>query len=77
MVQSFVALIAVFVMAGMSLRANGRYSNERTLPMQWLLPGTVVRTAPRRIALAFMPLLGACTLIAVVAATLLLEPRPG
>lgn len=77
MAQSLVALFAVLVMTGMSLRANSRYANESRLPMQWLLPDTVVRTASRRAALAFTPLLATASLIPTVAVTLLLEPRPG
>lgn len=37
--------------------ADARFRNEARLPMQWWLDGQVTWTAPRRVALAFVPAL--------------------
>jgi len=77
MIQSVVAVLGLAVMIEMSRRADRRFRGEQRLPMQWLLDGTVIWTAPRRVALAFTPVLAAFVLAATVAMTLLLKPRPG
>jgi hypothetical protein len=70
---AMVVLIAVALLTAMSLRANYRFRMERQLPMQWWLDGSVTWTAPRPVALAFMPVLAAVCL----APTLFLKPNPG
>ena len=77
MLQSIISIVAIIMVAEMSRRADARYRSESTLPMQWLLDGTVIRTAPRRFALAFFPALLALVLGAMVAASIILSPRPG
>tara|TARA_R110002126_G_scaffold10087_2_gene45354 strand:+ start:20235 stop:20576 length:342 start_codon:yes stop_codon:yes gene_type:complete len=77
MLQSIISIVAIIVMVEMSRRADARYRSETTLPMQWLLDGTVIRTAPRRFALAFFPALLAFVLGVMVVASLMLTPRPG
>ncbi len=77
MVQAFIALIAMIVLVVMSRRANRRFAQESRLPMQWSLAGSVNWTAPRALALAFMPLLGAIILTATTVATITMTPRPG
>jgi hypothetical protein len=77
MIQSIIALMAIAVLIGMSLRANARFRDEPRLPMQWALDGSVNWSAPRRLALALTPALASCVLAAVVAITLFLKPRPG
>ena len=69
--------IAIAILASMSLMANARFRNERRLPMQWSLGGSVNWTAPRPLALAFTPVLAALCLPATVALAVLVQPRPG
>lgn len=68
-----IALIAVALLAAMSLHANRGFKTERRLPMQWWLDGSVTWTAPRPVALAFTPVLAA----AILAPTPFLKPKPG
>ena len=77
MVQALIGLMAVVALIGMSLRANARYRRHARLPMQWSFTGSVNWTAPRHLALALTPVLATCILVAAVASTLLLDPRPG
>jgi hypothetical protein len=72
-----IAALAVCVLGVMSIRANGRFKNEDRLPMQWSLDRSVNWTAPRRVALAFTPVLAAIVLSATVALTIYSTPRPG
>ena len=72
-----IALVAVALLAAMSLRANRRFQMEPRLPMQWWLDGSVTWTAPRRVALAFTPVLAAICLAAVVALAIFVKPRAG
>lgn len=72
-----VTLIAVALLAAMSLRANRRFRMEPRLPMQWSLDGSVTWTAPRQAALAFMPVLAAACLAFITALTAFREPRSG
>ncbi|USQ94811.1 hypothetical protein [Caulobacter sp. RL271] len=76
MTQAVVAIVAIVtlgLLTAMSLRANRRFKRERQLPMQWWLDGSVTWTAPRPVALAFMPVLAAVCL----APALFLKPKPG
>tara|TARA_R110001606_G_scaffold136898_6_gene274649 strand:- start:3817 stop:4158 length:342 start_codon:yes stop_codon:yes gene_type:complete len=77
MLQSIISIITIIVMTEMSRRANYRYRSETTLPMQWLLDGTVTKTAPRRFALAFIPALFAFVLIAMVIISIFVPTKPG
>lgn len=77
MVQACIALLTVVALAFMSLRANQRFAREPRLPMQWSISGSVNWTAPRLLALAFMPVLGAIILTAATIATITMTPRPG
>ena len=77
MVQSIIALVAIALLAGMSILANARFRQEARLPMQWALDGSVNWTAPRGLALAMTPTLASCILLAIVVMTLVLRPRPG
>ena len=77
MVQGFVAVVAVVVLIAMSYRANLKFRHEDRLPMQWSFSGSVNWTAPRPIALAFTPTLATFILVAVVALSVFVEPRPG
>lgn len=77
MTQAFIAAIGIMVLLIMSLRANARFRSENRLPMQWSFSGSVNWTAPRPVALAFTPTLATIILVAAVASTLALTPRPG
>ena len=72
-----VTLMAVALLTAMSLRGERRFREARRLPMQWSLNGSVRWTAPRRIALAFTPVLAAACLAFITILTTLLEVRPG
>lgn len=78
MVELLIALVVVVGLAAASIRANRRFSREERLPMQWSFTGKVNWTAPRRVALAFTPVLAAIILgAAVIAIELSGDARPG
>lgn len=77
MLQALIAVIAICVLATMWARANRSFSGSARLPMQWFLNGSVTWTAPRMVALAFIPVLGAVVLALTAASTALLQPRLG
>jgi hypothetical protein len=75
--QILVAFMTEAVLIMLSIGAASRLKDHAELPMQWQLDGTVTRMAPRRLALAFTPVLTVLVLTATVALSLLTEPRPG
>lgn len=77
MIQALVAALAICVLAAMCFRANRRFSGSIRLPMQWFLNGSVTWTAPRSVALAFIPVLGAIVLALTAASTIFLQARQG
>jgi hypothetical protein len=62
MVELLIAFCVIVLLAGASVWAERRFHNLERLPMQWSLRGKVNWTAPRRLALAFTPALGALVL---------------
>jgi hypothetical protein len=68
-------VITIVLLVELSRRANRRWSDEPYLPMQWSLDGRVNWSAPRPLALAFMPVLATVCLIGIGA--LLLFATPG
>src|SRR3546814_10008934 len=82
-ISIILAIVFALVMIVLSVRANTRFRKEQKLPMQWMisrsqpLSSTVIRSAPRVIALGFVPFLGITvpSLFAIGATTL--TPRPG
>ena len=65
-----VSVISVLMVCTLAYRANGLFHSEERLPMQWWITGEVTWSAPRRLALAFMPalaivLLGFVTIMAL------------
>ena len=72
-----IAVITTATFVIMFLRANHRFGDRGRLPMQWSLSGSVNWTAPRRIALAFIPVLGTLVVFATLALVTFLQPRPG
>jgi len=75
--QFVIVALALALLVGMSWRANARFAHAARLPMQWSLSGSVNWTAPRRLALAFMPLLAAILLTGTAVAPLFTPPRGG
>ncbi len=69
-----VPVIFGLILCVLASRANTRFQGEDRLPMQWWLTGEVTWSAPRGIALAFIPALA----IGVLSiSSVMLEPRPG
>lgn len=60
MIMIVTAILFCLALAGVALRANTRLRGERRLPMQWWLNGEVTWSAPRAMALAFIPALALC-----------------
>lgn len=52
-----VSAIFVVILSALACRANIRFRNESRLPMQWGITGAVNWSAPRSVALAFIPIL--------------------
>ncbi|HTG38084.1 hypothetical protein [Sphingomonas sp.] len=77
MAPFLIAALAIAVLTGMSMRANRWFRDERRLPMQWWLDSSVTWTAPRRWALAFMPILATVTLVPLTIISATTAPRPG
>lgn len=77
------AIVFALVMVVLSVRANTRFRKEQKLPMQWMisrsqpLSSTVIRSAPRVIALGFVPFLGITVLSLFAIGATTLTPRPG
>ena len=75
--------IFVLVMIGLSIRANARFRQEKTLPMQWRLSRSeplarsVNWSAPRVVALSFTPSLAIGVLALFNVAAMTMTPRPG
>lgn len=57
-----VSTLFILIICMLAYRAETRFHDEARLPMQWGFTGKVNWTAPRRLALAFMPAL-ACALL--------------
>ncbi|RAK52089.1 hypothetical protein [Phenylobacterium deserti] len=78
MAEASIAVIGVLLLTLASFWADRRFRGYDRLPMQWSMTGAVNWTAPRRLALAFTPALGALVLGATAGAALLgVPPRPG
>lgn len=77
MLPIVVTLVAVTLLVSMSVRANRKFCAVDRVPMQWSGHGDVNWTAPRVVALAVMPALGALILCAASLSAIFVEPRPG
>lgn len=77
MTTALIGLFFVLAMCGVALRANKRLRTEGRLPMQWLLPDEVVRSAPRPFALALLPALALMIFAGLSVLFLYVRPRPG
>ncbi len=72
-----VAVVFGLLLCGLAIRANSRFRREDRLPMQWWLNGDVTWSAPRVLALAFIPALAIGVLAINAVLAMNLEPRPG
>jgi len=72
-----VAVIFTLVLCTLAYRANARFRDEDRLPMQWWLTGEVTWSAPRPLALAFIPALAIVVLAVFVVLSLTTKPRAG
>lgn len=78
-----VSLIFGLIMMGLSIRANARFRQEEKLPMQWTisrsrpLSETVIWSAPRILALSFVPALAIGVLVLITIGAMTFTPRHG
>lgn len=72
-----VSTFFILVICILAYRANVRFRGEARLPMQWGLTGKVNWSAPRHLALAFMPVLAVALLGFVTFMSMNVSPRPG
>lgn len=72
-----ISTIFVSVICILAYRANIRFRSEARLPMQWGFTGAVNWSAPRRLALAFMPILSAGILGFFTFMSMNVAPRAG
>ncbi|MCD2317358.1 hypothetical protein LQ954_14510 [Sphingomonas sp. IC-11] len=77
MIMIIIAVMYGAAMLGVAWWADARFRGQDRLPMQWLLNGDVTWSAPRRMALAFMPALSIPMLAALIWLFLNVAPRPG
>lgn len=71
------AVLFSLVLVRLAQSANTRFSSEMQLPMQWGLNGIVTWSAPRRMALAFMPALSIAVFANIVFLSRNLPTQPG
>jgi hypothetical protein len=67
----------LLVICILAYRANRHFHSESRLPMQWSLTGKVNWSAPRHLALAFMPVLAVALLGFVTVMSMNVPPRAG
>ncbi|MCU6454012.1 hypothetical protein LPN01_07980 [Sphingomonas sp. A2-49] len=77
MVFPVIAMISLAVILTLAVRANARFRGEARLPMQWDLAGEVTWSAPRHMALAFMPVLASGSFVFLLYLARNVAPRPG
>ena len=72
-----VSAVFVLVICVLAYRADMQFQNEAHLPMQWGFTGEVNWSAPRRLALAFMPMLAVALLGFFTFMSMEVPPRAG
>ncbi|MBW6527500.1 hypothetical protein KZ813_11675 [Sphingomonas sp. RHCKR7] len=72
-----VSVISVLMVCALAYRADALFYSEERLPMQWWITGEVTWSAPRRLALAFMPALAIVLLGFVTIMALYVPARAG
>ena len=71
------SIVFVLALCGIAILADARFRAEDRLPMQWWLDGRVTWSAPRRIAVAFIPALSTFMLVGLGVLLSYARPRPG
>jgi len=71
------AFVFILTHTGLALWANHRFQDEERLPMSWWLTGEVTWSAPRPLALAFMPALAVATFVTLALLATKVPPRAG
>lgn len=77
MAVGIVSTFFILVMCILAYRANARFGSEARLPMQWGFTGQVNWSAPRRVVLAFMPVLAIFLLSFFTIMSINVRPRAG
>ena len=77
MAIGIVSTFFILVTCILAYRANTRFRSEGRLPMQWGLTGQVNWSAPRRVALAFVPVLAIVLLGFFTVMLINVPPRAG
>ena len=77
MTLMLIAVIFGLISSGVEIRANARFQQEDRLPMQWWVDGSVTWSAPRQVALSFIPILATVTLCGLASLLSHTNPRPG
>ena len=72
-----IPVIFSIILCTIALRANAHFQNEDRLPMQWWLTGEVTWSAPRHLALAFLPTFAIFTFSAFFVSSQTAKPRAG
>jgi hypothetical protein len=72
-----IALLFSGALALVAVQADRRFASARSLPMQWGFDGQVNWSAPRRIALAFIPALAAIMFAVLIGLDQNVEPSAG
>lgn len=77
METTLIGLLFCLASCGIAISANKRLRAETRLPMQWWLGGEVIWSAPRPIALAFVPSLAVLVFAGLAVLSVYTRPRPG
>mgnify|MGYP003334968001 CR=1 FL=1 len=77
MANAILSTLFVLLTCSLAYRANRWFRGEARLPMQWGLAGNVNWSAPRAVALAFMPILTGVMLGFVTILSMTVPPRAG
>ena len=77
MEAALVGTLFCLASCALAIRANNRLRGEARLPMQWWLGGEVIWSAPRPIALAFVPALAVLVFAGLTVIFFYTRPRPG
>lgn len=77
MIMVAIAILYSLALLAVARWANVRFRHENRLPMQWLLNGEVTWSAPRLVALAFIPALSILMLAGLILLFANVAPRPG
>ena len=77
MAPLWTSIVFSLALCGIACWADARFRAEERLPMQWWVDGRVTWSAPRRIAVAFIPGLSTSMLVGLGVLLSYGRPRPG